>query len=196
MLFLLCASVASSGTPKCSQAVWNGLDHFFDRIVVPWRRPALLWRTLFGQAFLNGLQGSSTSTSISGRRRRRRRRKLLIHLGNRFPPRMVALPRPSARLPAPRAIITAVVVVALVFFGQLHTSLISLMAVTGATATDSFNGNFHGNIWFGPVRSTGGGLPGQPPVSEIVGLPIASATLTCATRLQYFFAVAICWTCF
>ena len=120
-------------------------------------------------------------------------------MGNRFPPRMVALPRPSTKLPAPRAIITAVVVIALVFCSPLHTSLISLMVVTGATATYSFNCDFHGNIWFGPVRSTGGGLPGQPPVSEIVGLPIASAPLTCATRLQYFFAFAIafiCWTRF
>ena len=41
----------------------------------------------------------------------------------------------------------------------------------------------------------------NPPVSEVVGPPIASAPLSCATRLRRFFAFAVafsfaCWTCF
>ena len=118
----------------------------------------------------------------------RRRRRLLIFLGgNTFPPKMVVLPRPSARLPAPRAIIKVVVVIALVCLHELHTSLISLVAVTGATATYSSNCYFYGSFVVGPLRTTGGGLPGHPPVSEVIGLPIASAPLTCAARLGLFF---------
>ena len=70
---------------------------------------------------------------------------------------------------------------------QHHTSLFAKVAITGATATNSFNCAAHDLLPFGPLWSIGGGLPSPSPISEVVGLPIAPALLSCASWLGFFF---------